>query len=49
MWPHYQGKQQGLTLLPLYEKLPLAALKDKDLYEMLTFMKSDRLAKRLDQ
>ncbi len=35
VWPHSQGKVRGQALLPLYEKLPLAAVDDPQLYELL--------------
>lgn len=35
VWPHPKGKKRGPGLLPLYEKLPLAALKDNIFYELL--------------
>lgn len=35
VWPHPQGKVRGQALLPLYEKLPLAAIEDPALYELL--------------
>lgn len=35
VWPHRKGKVRGLALLPLYEKLPLAANEDIQLYELL--------------
>ena len=35
VWPHPKGKARGMALLPLYEKLPLAALEDQNLYELL--------------
>lgn len=35
VWPHPQGNVRGQALLPLYEKLPLAAIEDPTLYELL--------------
>lgn len=35
VWPHPKGKVRGQSLLPLYEKLPLAAKEDEELYELL--------------
>ena len=35
VWPHAQGPTRGEALLPLYENLPLAAVADPKLYEML--------------
>ena len=33
VWPHPNGKVRGMGFLPLYEKLPIAAMEDKNLYE----------------
>lgn len=35
VWPHPEGMARGPGLLPLYESLPLAALDDPALYELL--------------
>lgn len=35
VWPHPAGVVRGLGLLPLYENLPLAAMDDLMLYELL--------------
>jgi hypothetical protein len=35
VWPHPEGKVRGQGLLPLYEKLPLAAMEDQSLYKLL--------------
>ena len=35
VWPHADGIARGDALLPLYEKLPLAARDDAKLYELL--------------
>lgn len=35
VWPHPRGIARGPGLLPLYEKLPLAAADDPALYELL--------------
>jgi hypothetical protein len=35
VWPHPKGKVRGMALLPLYEKLPMAAMEDERLYELL--------------
>jgi predicted nucleotidyltransferase len=35
IWPHPQGPVRGQALLPLYEKLPLAAMEDEALYQLL--------------
>lgn len=36
VWPHPQGSTRGEALLPLYEKLPLAAIEDAPFYELLS-------------
>lgn len=43
VWPHPQGNTRGTALLPLYEKLPLAALEDPKLYEMLALFDALRM------
>ncbi|HET7650244.1 MAG TPA: hypothetical protein VFL15_06055 [Gammaproteobacteria bacterium] len=35
VWPYAKGKTRGQALLPLYEKLPQAALEDAAFYELL--------------
>lgn len=35
VWPHPEGTTRGLGLLPLYENLPMAAMDDPHLYELL--------------
>jgi hypothetical protein len=35
VWPHPEGEVRGLSLLPLYPKLPLAARQDDKLYQAL--------------
>lgn len=35
VWPYARGKTRGYALLPLYEKLPQAALEDAAFYELL--------------
>ncbi len=43
VWPHPLGDTQGLGLLPLYEKLPLAAVDDPALYELLVLFDALRI------
>ena len=43
VWPHPQGTHRGVALLPLYEKLPLAALKDEKLYALLALFDALRI------
>ena len=43
VWPHSKSKKRGPGLLPLYEKLPLAALEDKAFYELLALFDALRI------
>lgn len=43
VWPSAEGTTRGLTLLPLYEKAPLAAIADIALYEMLALFDALRI------
>lgn len=43
VWPHPEGASRGIALLPLYEKLPLAALEDPALYELLALFDALRI------
>ncbi len=43
VWPHPEGTTRGATLLPLYPKLPLAALKDPAFYELLALFDALRI------
>lgn len=43
VWPHPDGTTRGVTLLPLYPKLPLAALKDPAFYELLALFDALRI------
>lgn len=43
VWPHPEGVVRGIALLPLYEKLPLAALDDPKLYELLSLFDALRM------
>lgn len=43
VWPSIECTTRGITLLPLYEKAPLAALEDKALYEMLSLFDALRI------
>lgn len=43
VWPHPEGVARGVALLPLYEKLPLAALDDPKLYELLALFDALRM------
>ena len=43
VWPHPEGSTRGASLLPLYEKLPLAAIEDAVLYELLALFDALRI------
>ncbi len=43
VWPHPDGIARGPGLLPLYDKLPLAANADSKLYEMLALFDAMRI------
>ncbi len=43
VWPHPEGTVRGRGLLPLYEKLPLAARDDPALYELLALFDALRI------
>lgn len=43
VWPHAEGTARGPALLPLYDKLPLAAKDDLALYELLALFDALRM------
>ncbi|MCW5655107.1 hypothetical protein [Hydrogenophaga sp.] len=43
VWPHEDGVTRGVGLLPLYPRLPLAALDDAELYEWLALFDALRI------
>lgn len=43
IWPHEEGSTRGVALLPLYPRLPLAALEDAALYELLALFDALRI------
>lgn len=43
VWPHADGPVRGSTLLPLYPKLPLAAVQDPPFYELLALFDALRI------
>lgn len=38
VWPFEQGSRRGYGFSPLYKKVPQAALKDHELYELLALV-----------
>jgi len=45
VWPHPKGTVRGTTLLPLYQKLPEAALDSPELYELLALFDALRIGR----
>lgn len=45
VWPHPEGTARGEALLPLYEKLPMAANDDVVLYELLALFDALRVGR----
>jgi len=43
VWPHEEGTTRGVVLLPLYPRLPLAAVEDPALYEQLALFDALRI------
>lgn len=43
VWPHPEGTSRGQALLPLYERLPLAAVDDPKLYALLALFDALRI------
>jgi hypothetical protein len=43
VWPHPDGPSRGEAILPLYEKLPLAAADDPGFYELLALFDALRI------
>jgi len=42
VWPHAEGAVRGIAFSPLYKNVPLAALKDRQLYELLALVDAIR-------
>lgn len=42
VWPHPEGTQRGLSIVPLFKSVPAAALKDARLYELLALVDAIR-------
>jgi hypothetical protein len=38
VWPFEQGSKRGYAFLPLYRRAPQAALKDRELYQLLALV-----------
>lgn len=45
VWPCADGKARGPLLLPLYERLPVAAEQDRDFYELLALFDALRVGR----
>ena len=42
VWPYLEGRVRGHEFSPLYKSVPIAAAKDKGLYEFLTLVDAIR-------
>ena len=49
VWPSAEGNKRGMTLLPLYERAPLAANEDPALYELLALFDALRIGQKREQ
>jgi hypothetical protein len=49
VWPYEHGRARGQAIEPLYEKAPLAADKDKALYELLALVDAVRAGRAREQ
>ena len=45
VWPYKLGTARGLSVVPLYPTVPLAAERDKELYQLLVIVDSLRLGR----
>jgi len=45
VWPYAKGTIRGHSIIPLYTSVPKAALKDKDLYELLAMVDALRVGR----
>jgi DNA-binding Lrp family transcriptional regulator len=45
VWPYAAGKVRGVSIIPLYKTIPVAAEKDRKLYEMLTLIDAIRMGR----
>ena len=45
VWPYAKGSMRGHSIIPLYISVPKAALKDKDLYELLAMVDALRVGR----
>ena len=49
VWPSPHGTTRGMTLLPLYERAPLAAVEDNTLYQLLALFDGLRIGQKREQ
>lgn len=49
VWPYENGRARGQSIEPLYAKVPLAAEKDKALYELLALVDAVRAGRAREQ
>ncbi len=45
VWPYENGEDKGLSIIPLYRTVPIAAEKDQQLYELLVLIDCLRIGK----
>ena len=45
VWPYSKGEIKGVSILPLYKTVPIAALKDSGMYEFLALIDSLRIGR----
>lgn len=49
VWPYEHGRARGQSIEPLYQKAPLAAEKDAELYELLALVDAVRAGRAREQ
>jgi hypothetical protein len=49
VWPYAKGNMRGQSIQPLYKSVPIAVLKDKNLYEVLALVDAIRVGKVREQ
>ena len=49
VWPHGEGTRRGIAFAPLYKTVPIAALRDSGLYELLALVDAIRDGRARDR
>ncbi len=49
VWPYENGDCKGISISPIYESAPQAAMKDEKLYELMSLVDSLRIGKAREQ